>query len=209
MLLKKFSNKTDPSYNSYLSTLDLINKYNISEKKKIPSLNQIILILPLNDFKNKFIDRNLNEFDSEVQIRSIIFLYLLTFNIPFIRFKTLKFIKSKENCFSLKISLTDSFSKNQFLTRLSIEKKNLLMSEFKAIKQSDLRFSSLQKKFTLSSFISIKSFLELENLFNRIFLGSNSNDFLIKIHFIFHSSSEVAMNYKTFVKNYPIFWINN
>ena len=83
------------------------------------------------------------------------------------------------------------------------------MSEFKAIKQSDLRFSSLQKKFTLSSFISIKSFLELENLFNRIFLGSNSNDFLIKIHFIFHSSSEVAMNYKTFVKNYPIFWINN
>ena len=209
MSFKKFSNRTDHSYNSYLSTLDLINKYNISEKRKTPSLNQILLILPLNDFMNKFIDRNLSEFDSEVQIKSIVFLYLLTFNIPFIRFKKLNFTKTKDNCFSLKISLTDTFSKDQFLTRLFIERKNFSISDFKTIKGRNLELLPVQKKFTLSSFISIKTFFELENLFNRIFLGSNSNDFLIKIHFIFHSSSEKAINYKNFVKNYPLFWVNN
>ena len=94
MSFKKLSNRTDHSYNSYLSTLDLINKYNISEKRKNPLLNQILLILPLNDFINKFIDRNLSEFDSEVQIKSIVFLYLLALNIPFIRFKKLKFINN-------------------------------------------------------------------------------------------------------------------
>ena len=209
MSFKKLSNRTDHSYNSYLSTLDLINKYNISEKRKTPCLNRILLILPLNDFMNKFIDRNLNEFDSEVQIKSIVFLYLLTFNIPFIRFKKLNFTKTKDNCFSLKISLTDTFSKDQFLTRLFIEKKNFYISDFKTLKQKNLELLPLQKKFTLSSFISIKTFFELENLFNKVFLGSNSNDFLIKIHFIFDSSSEKAINYKNFVKNYPLFWVSN
>lgn len=209
MSFKKLSNRTDHSYNSYLSTLDLINKYNISEKRKTPCLNRILLILPLNDFMNKFIDRNLNEFDSEVQIKSIVFLYLLTFNIPFIRFKKLNFTKTKDNCFSLKISLTDTFSKDQFLTRLFIEKKIFYISDFKTLKQKNLELLPLQKKFTLSSFISIKTFFELENLFNKVFLGSNSNDFLIKIHFIFDSSSEKAINYKNFVKNYPLFWVSN
>ena len=209
MSFKKLSNRTDHSYNSYLSTLDLINKYNISEKRKTPCLNRILLILPLNDFMNKFIDRNLNEFDSEVQIKSIVFLYLLTFNIPFIRFKKLNFTKTKDNCFSLKISLTDTFSKDQFLTRLFIEKKFFYISDFKTLKQKNLELLPLQKKFTLSSFISIKTFFELENLFNKVFLGSNSNDFLIKIHFIFDSSSEKAINYKNFVKNYPLFWVSN
>lgn len=209
MSFKKLSNRTDHSYNSYLSTLDLINKYNISEKRKKPILNQILLILPLNDFINKFIDRNLNEFDSEVQIKSIVFLYLLTFNIPFIQFKKLKFIKTKDNCFSLKISLTDTFSKDQFLTRLFIERKNFSISNFKIMKQKSLNLLLPQKKFTLSSFISIKTFFELENLFNRVFLGSNSNEFLIKIHFIFQTSSEKAINYKNFVKNYPCFWVNS
>lgn len=210
MSLKKFSNKIDYSHNSYLSTLDLVNKYNISEKKKIPSLNKILLILPLNQFVNKFIDRNLSEFDFELQIRSIVFLYILTLNIPLIRFKALKFFKTKENCFSLKISLTDNFIKNQFLTRLSIEKKNFFILDLKSIKKKNLELFFLRKNFfTISSFISIKNFFEVENLFNRVFSGINSNDFLIKIHFIFHSHSNMDINYKNFVKNYPTFWTNN
>lgn len=203
--------KIDYTQNSYISNLDLVNKYNLSDKKKIPSLNKIILLLPLTQFTDNFTDTNITEFDSEVQIKSILILYLLTLNIPYINFKKLKVIKSKENHLSLKITLNDNYLINQFLTRLFIEQKDNLISDLKVLKQKDLKinahFSKL-KVINYTSSILIQNFFEINLLLNRVLSGMNSNEFFIKINFIFKKPVKIQSNYKNLIKNCPLFWIN-
>lgn len=204
-----FFKKIDYNYNSYLSTLDLLNKYNITEKKKLPFLNRIIIVLPLTLFLDKFIDKNLNEYELEVQIKSTLMLYLLSLNLPYIRFNTLKLFKTKENHISLKITLTDNYTINQMLTRLFIEKKSILLNSKRAKNQTfkESKHFLQQKNLILSCFFSVQNFVEIENLFNRIFFGINSNEFLMKIFFVFNNSSRKIINYQNLIKNYPLFWI--
>jgi hypothetical protein len=204
-----FFKKIDYNYNSYLSTLDLLNKYNITEKKKLPFLNRIIIVLPLTLFLDKFIDKNLNEHELEVQIKSTLMLYLLSLNLPYIRFNTLKLFKTKENHISLKITLTDNYTINQMLTRLFIEKKSILLNSKRTKNQTFKESKHLlqQKNLILSCFFSVQNFVEIENLFNRIFFGINSNEFLMKIFFVFNNSSKKIINYQNLIKNYPLFWI--
>jgi hypothetical protein len=136
-------------------------------------------------------------------------LYLLFLNVPYIRFNKLKIFKTKENHISLKITLTDNYTINQMLTRFFIEKKSIF-SDLKVVKHKNVGESKhflQQKNLILSSYFSIQNFLEIENLFNRIFFGINSNEFLIKTFFVFNNCSKGVMNYKNMIRNCPIFWI--
>ena len=44
--------------NNYLSSLDIINKYNLKDKKKVPFIKKITISFPLSAFQNKFFEVN-------------------------------------------------------------------------------------------------------------------------------------------------------
>ena len=92
----KIYKKSSYYLNDYISNLDLINKYNLNEKKKVPILDKITVELSLAQFVKIFSDSNKTVFHSEIQIRSILMLYLLIYNIPLIKFKKSE-IKIKKN----------------------------------------------------------------------------------------------------------------
>jgi hypothetical protein len=83
----KIYKKSSYYLNDYISNLDLINKYNLNEKKKVPILDKITVELSLAQFVKIFSDSNKTVFHSEIQIRSILMLYLLIYNITLIKFK--------------------------------------------------------------------------------------------------------------------------
>lgn len=212
MPLKQISSKIDYNRNCYLSDLDLINKYNLLDKKQIPSLNQIVISLPINTFLNNLVDSNFSQFDSEPQIKAFLLLFLLNSTAPYVDFKCLALVKSKENFLSLRLSLMGADSINDFLVRLFIETNSTLNLNLSPIEDSlnQVKFSSLRKKkFTLTSFVLVQKFFELELMLNRILFGINSNELLLKINFIFHNPAKLNVSHQTIIQNSSFFWIKD
>jgi hypothetical protein len=101
--------------NQYLSNCDLINKYNLKNIYQKPKLNKIILDFSLKNFVDSLNIKENQERFNEIQIKSFLFLYLLTGAIPLINNKliVLKNKEVKENVnYSLKFRLRNLFNFN-------------------------------------------------------------------------------------------------
>ena len=104
--------------NQYLSNCDLINKYNLKNIYQKPKLNKIILDFSLKNFVDSLNIKENQERFNEIQIKSFLFLYLLTGAIPLINNKliVLKNKEVKENVnYSLKFSYGNDSSIYNFL----------------------------------------------------------------------------------------------
>ena len=211
----KIYKKSSYYLNDYISNLDLINKYNLNEKKKVPFLDKITVELSLAQFVKNFGDTNKTVFHSEIQIRSILMLYLLVHNVPLIRFKKSeikikKSMKTGKDTFSLCFSITDRDLINQFLIRLFFEQKGFLISDLRHFRKRDINFNNhclRNEKFVYSTFVLSQNFLEVDNYFNRVLIDSNPNELSLKLNLnIFNPS--VKSNFKNTIKNLPFFWVN-
>lgn len=210
------NNKINYTKNRYLSNLDLINKLNLNDKRKIPFLNQIVLELPCVYFANNFVNSR-HEFDLEVQIKGMLVLYLLAFNLPFINYKKIKifdksFVTKSENIrhFSLKITLNDKSFIDKFLIKIFIEQMGVMNVDLQQSKKKDLVFDKYSlkcKKFNYINFIPISKILELDFFLNRVLSDINSQELFLKLNLEFYECF-VKMNFKNLIKNLPFFWIN-
>jgi hypothetical protein len=207
--------KTDYCRNNYISTLDLMNKYNLDEKKKIPILNKVVIELSIAQILKNFGKDNKNAFNSEIQIKSVLILYLLVFNVPFINFKKLEvkiknYLKENNDSFSLRVSITDNNLINQLLIRTFFEKRGFSISDLRYFKKRDTKINvhcMNEKKFIYSTYIPSHNFVEIENFFNRVLFGVNSNELFLKLS-LHISNPVIKTNFKNVIKNLPIFWIN-
>ena len=201
--------KINYNHNFYISNLDLINKYNLDEKKKIPCLNMVIIEFSLTKFLNNFTQTNKTEFNTEIQIKSILILYLLIFNIPFINYKKLKLeikknFKVDKRHFVLKATLNDKILTNDFLIKMFFEEKGNIVFDLETLKNRKFKNS---KNFIYTTHLTIQNFTEIDILFNRILNNINSNELFFKINFSFFCGN-IKTDFKKIIRNLPFFWIN-
>lgn len=200
--------KTIYKTNEYLSTLDLINKYNIKNKIIIPKLTKIIISFPLEAFSKMFFDNNKNELDEEVQIKSSFLLYLLFSNLPFITTKKqiekIRLQKSHENRVSLKISLTKKKILDIFLYQLFFENENKIaeLQLFKNVRNTDIK----EECFIYNSSVLLQNFNELNFFLANISLPSNSKEFFFNLKFFFKTKKFQDFILINLVKNISPFW---
>ena len=200
--------KTIYKTNEYLSTLDLINKYNIKSKIIIPNLTKIIISFPMEAFSKMFFDNNKNELDEEVQIKSSFLLYLLFSNLPFITTKKqiekIRLQKSHENRVSLKISLTKKKILDIFLYQLFFENENKIaeLQLFKNVRNTDIK----QECFIYNSSVLLQNFNELNFFLANISLPSNSKEFFFNLKFFFKTKKFQDFILINLVKNISPFW---
>ena len=201
--------KINYNHNFYISNLDLINKYNLDEKKKIPCLNMVIIEFSLTKFLNNFTQTHKTEFNTEIQIKSILILYLLIFNIPFINYKKLKLeikknFKVDKRHFVLKATLNDKILTNDFLIKMFFEEKGNIVFDLETLKN---RKSKNSKNFIYTTHLTVQNFTEIDILFNRILNNINSNELFFKINFSFFCGN-IKTDFKKIIRNLPFFWIN-
>jgi hypothetical protein len=201
--------KINYNHNFYISNLDLINKYNLDEKKKIPCLNMVIIEFSLTKFLNSFTQTHKTEFNSEIQIKSILILYLLIFNVPFINYKKLKLeikknFKVDKRHFVLKATLNDKILTNEFLIKMFFEEKGNIVFDLETLKNRKFKNSN---NFIYTTHLTIQNFTEIDILFNRILNNINSNELFFKINFSFFCGN-IKADFKKIIRNLPFFWIN-
>lgn len=206
------SNSTNHVFNGYLSKYDLINKYNIKNVHDVPKISKIILEFSSDDIINALDVAGKKEWDSELQVKSFLLLYILSLNCPFINFNKIK--SSREDSkFSIKVIFSSEKDIYHFLTGLFHENWNLLvLDDFSFFKFSINRYTKYIKKnknFVLNSKIPASSFFELDNFLNKNLLSISSKNLNIKASFLFFNNlykDNLSLNT---IKNIPSFWITN
>lgn len=206
------SHTTNHVFNDYISKCDLINKYNITSIYDIPQLSKIVLEFSSDDVINSLDIAGKKEWDSDLQVKSFLLLYLLSLNYPFINFNKIKSTR-EDSKFSIKIILSSKKEIFLFLVSLFHENWNLLvLDDFSFFKFSVNRYIKYMKKnksFVLNSKIPASSFFELDNFLNKNLLGISSKNLNIKASFLFlNNIGKDKLSLNT-IKNIPLFWITN
>ena len=169
----------------------------------------VIIEFSLTKFLNNFTQTHKTEFNSEIQIKSILILYLLIFNIPFINYKKLKLeikknFKVDKRHFVLKATLNDKILTNEFLIKMFFEEKGNIVFDLETLKNRKFKNS---KNFIYTTHLTIQNFTEIDILFNRILNNINSNELFFKINFSFFCGN-IKTDFKKIIRNLPFFWIN-
>ena len=109
--------KSNSTFNSYLSSSDLINKYTLKTTKKSPKLDKLIIEFSLTD-NLKFVADN-TEITNSFKIKTFFLLYSFFSFLPFIKIIKTKNLRKKKTSVkintSLKIILKQENRMNAFL----------------------------------------------------------------------------------------------
>lgn len=156
--------------NFYLSKLEVINKFNLNDVRSVPNLSKIVINFPVSDFLKGCFNTNKNEYNLDVQIKFVMVLYLLVFNLPFINFKVLEkqvkgFRKNSDiRGFSLKTTIVGTNNVYCFL--------------IKVLKGcNDDSILGLRKNVRIYD----RNFLDVRVFLNRILSGINSQDLSLNL----------------------------
>jgi len=195
--------------NQYLSNCDLINKYNLKNIYQKPKLNKIILDFSLKNFVDSLNIKENQERFNEIQIKSFLFLYLLTGAIPLINNKliVLKNKEVKENVnYSLKFSYGNDSSIYNFLFFFFIENWPSIFKENKNI------FLVINKEkefnlFNLKIVLPTSVFSEIDYIINNSTFDLNPKELNLNINFLI-SIPQKNKNLNSVLKNLPLFWIS-
>jgi len=202
------------SLSNYLSTCDLINKYNFKSVYNSPKLKRVVIDFNIFDFLSASDFKDKEQTDSTVQIQAATLLYILTGFVSYINFNkslsSLKKLKLSENNFSLKVTINDSREIDNFLFTLFVENWSKLLSEdfsfYKKPQKTSANFLST-KTFVHSCVVPAGCFFELESFLSKTISGVNPKNFNFKINFLF----KTPVNFKSsqnLIKNLPYFWIS-
>ena len=198
---------------NYLSSCDLINKYNVTNINKIPKLNEIAVEVSSYDILNSSEIIGKNELDSELQIKSFFILYLIQALIPFISFNNSKKVKEDGLSYSLKIVLSNEDDIYSFLVKFFVENWNKLLAEdfsFWSKSENNLFNSTLkQKKIVIQRKIPAEAFFEIDSFLDKNSFGIISKNLNLKVKFIFQNNNIKEQNTSiNLIKNTPLFWIS-
>jgi hypothetical protein len=110
---------------NYLLSCDFINKYNLVSVYKQPEIKKINFQIYLKDFLAASDFLNKKDINSNIQLKSIMFFYILLSSFPAIQFQNIKAGKNtkvrNEGDFILKMNITNKNQINSFLSNLFIE----------------------------------------------------------------------------------------
>ena len=166
--------------NNYLLDLDLINKYHLTNVKKVPNLNQLNIELSLNAISNILDNPHKSELDSEIQIKTFFILYLLNSFSPSINFTNIKLFNKdiSQKCY-VKKNFSSRQSIDEIIVRLfnehnlkqSFNKKNYKFSNF-IIKKGKKKIT-FRIKFELNTFFDLEKMLNNINSFKKVYAFVN------------------------------------
>ena len=195
---------------NYLSTCDLINKYNLLNVNKVPKLNKIVLKLSSRDLLSAVESLGKSEINSEIQVKSYFLLYIFSSYQPYIKFRVSKKLKGENDNYSLEIDIFSKEDIYSFLISFFIENWNKLsLEDFSLWKRKGFNFIFQQKKFIIEKKIPADVFFELENLLNKTPFGIVSKNLNLKVKFLFQNNNFRSQSAsENLVKNLPFFWIN-
>lgn len=115
---------------SYLLNYDLISKYNLTSLYACPKIHKVKFQVSLKNFLVSSNFQNKNDFNLNIQLKSILFFYLIFSIVPYINFYSFKNIRSskfKENGdFVVELTLTDKKVIDSFIFNLWLESKEIL-----------------------------------------------------------------------------------
>lgn len=205
--------KSFASKNSYLSNLDLINKYNLPSVYSVPKLQNITVTLSLNNIINACDFKNVLIKDHEIQIKSFLLFYITFLIVPLLKNSKIQLVKASEKNlqmnYILKVTLISSIDINEFLFLVFIENWQQFLLEdnafFKKNSYTPLNtnFLNFRTQLYLNNLISFQSIFSL--LLNNISL----KEVPLKLSFRIKISKSVKINNKfNLLKNLPLFWIS-
>jgi len=205
--------KSFASKNSYLSNLDLINKYNLQSVHLVPNLQNISITLSLNNVINACDVKNLITKDYEIQIKSFLLFYITFLIVPFLKNNKIKLVKTSEKNlqmnYILKVSLISPTDINEFLFLLFIENwPQLIIEETTLFKKSSL--GHLKSNFlTFRTQLYLNNLLSFQSLFSFLFNNINLKEVPLQLSFKIRTNKSLNIADKfIFLKNLPLFWIS-
>jgi hypothetical protein len=204
---------TNYKFNNYLSSCDLINKYNLGSVYENPKLSKIVLELSSQDILNACESGNKKEFDSDLQIKTFLLLYILQSNYPYINFNKIQ-QKKDGPAFSIKAVISSEEQIQSFLNTIFVENWNMLVIEDYTLLRSSIakytKHIQNNRKFVLNTKMAGSVFFEIDNFLNKNLFGLSSKNLNIKISFLFtHNFRKNKKISLDLIKNFPLFWTSN
>lgn len=205
--------KSFASKNSYLSNLDLINKYNLESVHSVPNLQNISVTLSLNNVINACDLKNLVTKDHEIQIKSFLLFYLTFLIVPFLKNHKIKLLKTSEKNlqmnYILKVTLISPTDINEFLFLIFIENwHQFIIEETVVFKKSSL-LPQNSNCLTFRTQLYLNNLLSFQSIFSFLFNNINLKEVPLKLGFkIITNKSVNIANKFTLLKNLPLFWIS-
>ena len=201
-------NKTlDFSHNAYLFELDLINKYNLKEKKEVPSFNKLVIELSIPKSNENILDKI--QFNSEFEIKTSFIFYQIFHNLPFIKRSNWQIEKNKNSSELLQITLKNKKILTDFIYRLILEKKHFSNIEIKSVKQIKNKItkniSQKQKGYVFSVVVQIS--IQIDTFLNFNQITNDFKDRIIKLNFYLNYNSK-KLNFdkkKLQILDHPLF----
>jgi hypothetical protein len=205
--------KSFASKNSYLSNLDLINKYNLPSVYSVPKLQNITVTLSLNNIINACDFKNVLIKDHEIQIKSFLLFYITFLIVPLLKNSKIQLVKASEKNlqmnYILKVTLISFIDINEFLFLVFIENwQQFLLEDNEFFKKNsytplNTNFLNFRTQLYLNNLISFQSIFSL--LLNNISL----KEVPLKLSFRIKINKSVKINNKfNLLKNLPLFWIS-
>jgi hypothetical protein len=200
-------------YTRYLSACDLLNKYNFKNINELPKLKKVVLEFSSFDILSSYEIGNKQEWDSELQLKSFLLLYLLQSNKPFVNLNKVQAVRDINN-FSVKAILSSEKEIQLFLSSIFVENWNtLVLDDFLLFKGSIAKYNRyLQRNnvFVLNTKIPVSSFFELNTFLTKNLFNISSKNLNIKVSFVFFNKLNKNKNVSLkLIKNLPLFWVCN
>jgi len=197
------------SYNNYLSSCDIINKYNISNINNIPSLSLIVVELKIGNFAQS--TRNVNVVSNDEPTNQFPYfwsLYVITSLEPQLKFSLMQSSSKKVSgsyCLSIKILVQKQNDIESLLRFIFIENLKKLIKE--DVKLFELLAKNVIKRMHTSNKDkkSLKVKIPGHCLFNLKSLPLIDLD--VELTFIFDNLGS-GFDFRTSVKNISNFWIH-
>lgn len=185
--------------NSYLSRLELINKFNLDDVKNVPSLSKVSIEISILKFLKGFFT-NKTEYNLDVQIKSMLVLYLLVFNFPFINYKIIeKKLKNHQKNgdirhFSLKTTITHKDILYPFLIKILKENGTNFVSALQK-KSRSINFRSYKNCFLYTTPVYLQNLSDVNIFLNRVLSGINSQDLFLNLSLKIFSPLALKMKF--------------
>ena len=211
MYLNLQNNFSNVSYCNYLSSCDLLNKYNLTSSYHIPKLKNINLELNLKDLSDVYEMPGKDSSDPVLQTKAFIALFNLTGVKPCV--KATKVISSSKKQkstvlnYSLKVLMNKKISKFNFLFTLFIENWHKLNLEDFTLFTKNPNKKIADKKFVLNCLVPSSCLFETDEILSKSLTGINSKNLKFRLNFSFENSS-LLKNRNNLILNLPFFWIS-
>ena len=198
--------KSFASKNSYLSNLDLINKYNLPSVYSVPKLQNITVTLSLNNIINACDFKNVLIKDHEIQIKSFLLFYITFLIVPLLKNSKIQLVKASEKNlqmnYILKVTLISSIDINEFLFLVFIENWQQFVLEENALFKKN-SYTPLNKNFlNFRTQLYLNNLISFQSIFSLLLNNISLKEVPLKLSFRIKISKSVKINNKfTLLKN--------